>query len=44
MMKLKQVEDVFDEVIGDLPILYHLDVTTPTTPVRKIFPLRCPNR
>ena len=35
MMKLKQVEDVFDEVIGDLPILYHLDVTTPTTPVRK---------
>lgn len=34
-MKIEQVKKVFDEVIGDMPILYHLDVTTPTTPVRK---------
>jgi hypothetical protein len=34
-MKLKQVEEIFDEVIGNLPILYHLNVTTPTTPVKK---------
>lgn len=34
-MNLYQVRDVFDDVIGNMPILYHLNVTTPTTPVRK---------
>jgi Pyruvate/2-oxoacid:ferredoxin oxidoreductase delta subunit len=34
-MKLESVREVFDEVIGDLPILYHLNVTTPTTPNKK---------
>lgn len=34
-MKLKSVKEVFDEVIGDIPLLYHLNVTSPTTPVRK---------
>ena len=34
-MNLNHVKDVFDEIIGDTPMLYHLNVTTPTEPVRK---------
>jgi len=34
-MKLHNIKEIFDEVIGDIPILYHLNVTTPTTPIKK---------
>jgi len=34
-MNLLQIKNVFDDIIGDIPLIYRLDVTTPTTPIKK---------